>query len=280
MIPLGLSGTGRVAINNLGQVVTTCEGVGLLLKPVDADGDGRADTWYQDADSVGVNDLLVDLGQAFDTGGNLAPLQACDLHDAGQIVGYVGGTPFLLTPNLTAAGPAWFEDLDPEDGENDLIVRLPMPLTGSVGYAPLVVNNNGSVAGNFRTSKGTYRAILWRPNAQGVLQYTDLGVPNSETAIRSQGINDRDQVVGDAILYGNVRGTQNTVRSWSGWLWESGVMKDVRTLMDKSAELIDRYMFTAGINDSSLMVGFAGAVTVGSAEGPAGYYPWIAVPIP
>jgi uncharacterized membrane protein len=269
MIPLVLPGSyiDWIAINNLGQIVITCEGVGLLLSPVDADGDGTPDTWYQDGDSDGVNDLLVNLGQAFDSSGNLAPLQACDLNDAGQIVGYIGGSPFLLTPNLTAAGPVWVEDLN-GDGENDLIVRLPMPLTGSVGYSPLVVNSQGSVAGNFRTSQGTYRAILWRPNAQGVLQYTDLGVPNNETHIRSQGINDRDQVVGDALLYGR----KASVRSWSGWLWDNGVMKDVRTLMDKSAELTDRYMFTAGINNASLMVGFA--------AGTVGYYPWIAVPIP
>jgi hypothetical protein len=124
------------------------------------------------------------------------------------------------------------------------------------------------VAGNYQTSKGTYRAILWRADAQGVLHYTDLGVPNSETHIRSQGINGSDQVVGDALLYGR----KASVLSWCGWLWENGVMKDVRTLMDKSAELTGRYMFAAGINNASYMVGFAG--------GTVGYYPWIAVPIP
>ena len=277
MIPLWLGGGGGdwIAINNLGQIVGSRSGVGFLLNPLDLDGDGLADTWYQDENNDGLNDLPVDLGQAFDSGGTLVHLQACDLNDAGQIVGYIGYTPFLLTPKQTAAGPVWFEDLN-GDGENDLVVRLPMPLTGSVGYSPLVVNNKGSIAGNFRTSKGTYHAILWRTDAQGVLQYTDLGVPNNETYIRSQGINDRDQVVGDAILYGK----KASVSSWSGWLWKSGVMKDVRTLMDKSAELTGRYMFTAGINNSSLMVGFAGVATVGSTGGPAWYYPWIAVPVP
>jgi hypothetical protein len=272
MIPLLLPGSyvEQVAINSLGQIVVTCDGIGLLLSPVDADNDGFPE-WYQDLDSDGVNDLLVDLGQAFDSSGNLVPLQPSDLNEAGQIVGYFGNTPFLLTPKQNAAGPVWFEDLN-GDGENDLIVRLPMPLAGSIGYSPLVVNNRGSVAGNYRTSKGTYRAILWGADAQGVPHYTDLGVPNNETSIRSQGINDGDQVVGDAILYGNVRGTQNTVRSWSGWLWENGVMKDVRTLMDESAELAGRYMFAAGINNASCMVGFA--------SGGPGYYPWIAVPIP
>ena len=255
------------AINSLGQITGTCSGVGFLLHSLDLNQDGRADTWYRDANLDGVNDLLVDLGQAFDSGGSLVPLRPHDLNDAGQIVGYINHTPFLLTPKLTAAGPVWVEDLD-GDGENDLIVRLPLPLTGSIGYSPLVVNSQGSIAGNFRTSQGTYHAILWRTDAQGVLQYTDLGVPTNETHIRSQGINDRDQVVGDALLYGR----KASVRSWSGWLWDNGVMSDVRTLMDQSAELTDCYMFTAGINNASLMAGFAG--------GTLGYYPWIAVPIP
>jgi probable HAF family extracellular repeat protein len=273
MIPLVLPGSyiDWIAINNLGQIVTTCEGVGLLLNPVDADGDGTPDTWYQDANGDGVNDLLVNLGQAFDTGGNLVPLQACELNDAGQIVGFIAkqgdrGTPFLLTPKQIATGPIWSEDVN-GDGENDLTTRLPLPQTGLVGLAT-VLNSYGTIAGQFRTSQGPFHAILWKADAQGVMQYTDLGVPNSETHIRSQGINDRDQVVGDALLYGR----KASVRSWSGWLWDNGVIKDVRTLMDKSAELTDRYMFTAGINNASLMVGFA--------AGTVGYYPWIAVPIP
>ena len=282
MIPLRLGGDyvtdlQFTAINNSGQIVGSCTRAGFVLIPLDADQDGRPDTWFEDANLDGLNDLFVDLGQAFNPSGALVNLAPSDINDDGQIVGYIGYTPFLLTPKRTPAGPVWVEDLH-GDGENDLIVRLPMPLTGSVGYSRLVVNNKGSIAGNFRTSKGTYHAILWRTDAQGALQYTDLGVPNSETHIRSQDINDGDQVVGDAILYGNVRGIQNTVRTWSGWLWDNGVMKDVRTLMDKSAELTGRYMFTAGINNAGLMVGFAGAVTVGSTEGPAGYYPWIAVP--
>jgi probable HAF family extracellular repeat protein len=267
------------AINNPGHIVGSCSLAGFVLCALDTNQDGRPDTWFQDANQDGLNDLFVALGRAFGLDGALANLAPSDINDAGQIAGYVGRTPFLLTPRQTAAGLVWAEDLN-GDGENDLIVRLPLPPTGSGGYAPLVVNNQGSVAGNYRTSKGTFRAMFWRPDAQGVLNYTDLGVPNSETHIRSQGINDSDQVVGDALLYGNIRGTQNTVRSWSGWLWNNGVMADVRTLMDKSAELADRYMFTAGINNAGLMVGFAGSVTVGSTGGPAGYYPWIAVPTP
>lgn len=271
MIPLVLPGSyiDWIAINNLGQIVTTCEGVGLLLNPVDADGDGTPDTWDQDANGDGVNDLLVNLGQAFDTGGNLVPLQACELNDAGQIVGFIAkqgdrGTPFLLTPKQIATGPIWSEDVN-GDGENDLTTRLPLPQTGLVGLAT-VLNSYGTIAGQFRTSQGPFHAILWKADAQGVMQYTDLGVLKNEGYIESRGINDRDQVVGRAILYG----AQARIRSYSGWLWENGVMKDVRTLMDKSTELSGLWMATAGINNSSLMVGWTG--------GPA--YPWIAVPIP
>ena len=279
MVPLRLGGDyvanlHFTAINNSAQIVGSCTRAGFVLIPLDADQDGRPDTWFKDDNQDGLNDLFVDLGQAFSPSGGLTNLVPSDINDGGQIVGYIGGTPFLLTPKQTGAGPVWFEDLN-SDGENDLIVRLPMPPTGSFGYSPLVVNNKGSIAGNFRIIKGTYQyhAILWSTDAQGVPQYTDLGVPNKETNIRSQGINDRDQVVGDA--YGG-----RSSFSWNGWLWDNGVMTDVRTLMDKSAELTDRYMFAAGINNSSLMVGFAGAATVGSTGGPAGYYPWIAVPTP
>jgi len=271
MIPLRLGGSYSdwIAINNLGQIVSTRSGAGFVLIPVDADNDGRPDTWYQDANGDGVNDLPVDLGQALSLSGALVNLQPRDINDDGLIVGFVPrragddrGTPFQLTPKQTASGRVWFEDLN-GDGENDLVVRLPLPQTGLVGLAT-VVNSRGSIAGQFQTSQGPFHAILWRADAGGVLQYTDLGVPKNEDYIESRGINDGDQVVGRTILYG----AQARIRSYSGWLWENSVMKDVRTLMDKSAELTDRWMATAGIDNSSRMVGWTGS--------PA--YPWIAVP--
>jgi len=271
MIPLRLGEDygDRTAINNLGQIVSTRSGAGFVLVPLDADQDGRPDTWCQDGDSDGLNDLPIDLGQAFGLNGALAALQPRDINDAGQIVGLIpsqggGDTPFLLTPKGTLTSPIWFEDVN-HDGENDLITRLPLPATGLGGLAT-VVNSRGTVAGQFRTSQGPFHAIFWKADASGVMRYTDLGVPKIEDYIESRAINDRDQVVGRAILYG----AQARIRSYSGWLWENGVMKDVRTLMDKSAELAGLWMATAGINNSSLMVGWTGGPT----------YPWIAVPIP
>jgi hypothetical protein len=268
-LKLGEENGDWIAINSSGLIVSTRSGRGFVLVPKQ-DVDGRPE-WFEDTDGDGVNELPVDLGPALGLNGSLVELQPRDINDAGWIVGYVPsyaganrGTPFLLTPATAANGLVWFKDESPSDGANDLVVRLPLPQADLHGLAT-VVNNRGTIAGQFRSSQGPYHAILWKADAQGVWHYTDLGVPKIEDYIESRGINDSDQVVGRTILYG----AQARIRSYSGWLWQNGVMTDVRTLTDKSAELTGLWMATAGINNAGLMVGWTG--------GPA--YPWIAVPI-
>jgi probable HAF family extracellular repeat protein len=278
MIPLRLTGgyADRIAINNLGQIAATSADGGFLLNPVDANDDGRPDTWYQDANGDGVNDLLVGLGQARTLSGDLVNLQPRDINDGGQIVGTIppgpsGGrdTPFRLTPKPSGSAPVWFEDVN-GDGENDLILRLPLPGSGAEGFAS-VINHAGTVAGAYRNSRGFMRAMLWKTDAQGVLEFTDLGVPKNEEHSGAHGINDSGQVVGFAHTYG----AKAVYLKASGWLWQNGLMTDVRTLMDKASELSGLKMETLGVNNAGLMIGWTS-----SSETTSPRWPWIAVPIP
>jgi uncharacterized membrane protein len=94
-IDLGAAGIDSrgVALNNCGQVgiwfrfsLELCrEGHAGLLTPLDANNDGITDTWYQDQNADGVNDLIVDLGvveRMLSTG---IPKHA--VNDAGAVAG-------------------------------------------------------------------------------------------------------------------------------------------------------------------------------------------------
>jgi probable HAF family extracellular repeat protein len=85
-------------INDAGQVVgygNVDGGGAFLLTPKDTDGDGTPDCWYQDANSDGVNDLMVALNSDYPHGGRANRINA-----AGQVVGedHLSGG-FLWTPS-------------------------------------------------------------------------------------------------------------------------------------------------------------------------------------
>jgi probable HAF family extracellular repeat protein len=277
MVPLRLPAgyADWIAINNLGQIAAACSSGGVLLNPLDTNGDGQPDTWYEDADNDGANDLLVELGQARTGSGALANLEPRDINDAGQIAGVITAVPlersaaFRLTPTATPAGLVWCEDLN-GDGANDLIERLPLPAV-NVESRAAAINQAGTVAGSYRNTRGFVRAAFWKADAQGTLRFTDLGVPKNEEHTGAHGINDRDQVVGFAHTYG----AKAVYLKASGWIWENGVMTDVRALMDQATDLNGLKMETMGINPTGLMVGWTS-----TSETTMPRWPWIAVPVP
>jgi len=245
-LDLGLSPTTFVyptAVNNLGQIVgryyPSDSERGFLLEGLDSDANGVADTWFQDADQNGANDLVVDLGAAPDRSGNLIPLSPSDINDAGWVVGRGPGA-FLIVPKVDPATGkrVWNEDQN-GDGINDLAILLPT-LGGTSAYAN-AINTDGVIAGSCSPRRGASHAVLWRLDAQGRATITDLGVVQGMDT-SANGVNASLQVVGGAA----------STSTFTGWFWQNGVMTELSKLLE-----VDKSLKTGalGINDLGMFVG-------------------------
>jgi trimeric autotransporter adhesin len=154
-------------INNAGMVVGsyvpnrfTGNEYAFILVPRDANGDGRPDTWFADANSDGHNDLIIAIG----TSGNLASAKC--INSYGQVVvsaAPAGTVQYLLTPrdaNGDGKADTWFVDAN-SDGRNDLLV----PITScKPGYLvnPFDMNDKGQVVGNIMSqSADSSFAFIW-----------------------------------------------------------------------------------------------------------------------
>jgi probable HAF family extracellular repeat protein len=191
------------AINDAGQVVGEARTAGFedhafVVTPMDTDGDGAPDLWFQDDDNNGINDLMTDLGTL---GGRSSVAVA--INAAGQVAGQAdtssGGLhAFLVTPVDTdgdGAPDRWFRD-DNSNGLNDLMADL-----GTLGRdlsVAVAINAVGQVAGNSEIDsvEGVEdRAFLWQ---DGVM--TDLGTLGLDFLGRefslAAAMNDAGQVVG------------------------------------------------------------------------------------
>ena len=259
-------------INRAGQVVGNYNnGRGFLITPLDPDGNGVADTWYQNVNSDGINDLLTDLGTAVSQAGILEPIQPSQINDAGQIVGMVPnrgqwGDPCILTPKSDASGArVWNADAN-QDGANDLVIKLPVLAAGMWGCAN-GVNSAGVVVGWSQTKASNPHAMMWRVDAQGRVTTTDLGIMPGEAQSIASAVNDSLQVVG----YGTTYYMRKMQITQSAFLWQNGVMRDLRDFLDQGALLAGRRMVAFGMNNPGMIIGYA--------YGDAGQYPFIAVPI-
>jgi len=249
---VGWDGAWLDGLNNRGQVVgyvyedDNIPARSFLLDALDTDGDGMADTWFQDANGDGVNDLVFDLGLARNSAGQLQVMFPTKVNDAGWIVGTTnwGATtdPFVLIPKLDAVSgqPIWNEDQD-GDGVNDLIIRLPLLTPGPA--AVLDINSAGVMVGWSTAAGGNPHAVLWRVDAQGRIVVTDLGLFGSMNRTYARGINDKLQIVG----YGTQIDKHGRTLSSSGFIWENGVMKDLLPLLDQSVSLIAKDINEAGV---------------------------------
>lgn len=191
---LGAGYTLAVDINNNGMVIgmsdtkTDIWSHCFVLVPKDTDGDGKPDTWYQDINNDGINDLMIDLG------GNLVPQK---INDLGQIVGYkinVSGydRAFVILPKDTDGDgkpDTWYQDVN-NDGINDLMFYLTLGGKWSWAWG---INNIGQVVGSGTISSDDYytHAFLWSVES-GIM---DIG--KSSPGYR---INDLGQVVAGRLL--------------------------------------------------------------------------------
>lgn len=203
---LGGSYSYATGINASGQVVGAAalpaDGAyhAFLVTPVDSDSDGTPDTWYRDADSNGINDLMRDLGTL---GGSYSWASA--INDSGQVVGWAYDALEIQHAFLWNSGAM-----------TDLAT-----LPGDTGSTATAINSGGSVAG-YSWTQTVDPAFLWTPDQpQGTTgTMTSLGTLGGVNSF-AYGLNDAGQVVGAA----------DTDYGYShAFLAQGGVMQDLGTL--------------------------------------------------
>jgi len=179
------------AVNNAGVIVgETNDRYAFVIDPVDTDGDGVGDLWFQDNDGDSLNDLVVVV---------MASASAFGVADTGQVVGlsypseteYVAFSVSPIDADGNGVADTWYQDSD-GDGKNDLMTELPGLNAGDITVA-YSVNNQGQIVGLCAPPPGDdWIAFLWDgglPIALGT-----LGGLNSSAA----SINDVGEIVGSA----------------------------------------------------------------------------------
>jgi uncharacterized membrane protein len=218
----GENGSIAYSINNQGLIAVgtyeSGEAPAGVVVPKDTNGDGVPDSWFEDADGDGFNDLfLVVAPRVYGPPPDEWPIARFtprDINDAGQVIvlHYETWTGQLITPDAEDKdrdGNPWFAD-ENGDGLNDLMVPL-TGLDGSWSY-PYQINAAGQVVG---VSNG--RAMLWDFTG-GTQTVTDLGrLSKSVKSMSARAINDKGQIAGGAF-YSN---------AYTTFLLQDGVMYDL-----------------------------------------------------
>jgi hypothetical protein len=178
----GLWGPNAGCINNLGVVAAIWNPTnhGFVVLPMDTDGDGEPDLWFEDVDGDGWNDLATDLG----------PLnRTIALSDSGLVVGFDAGS-----------------------GNDDYYFRWQIDESGNVELvaeeqgATFIngVNNLGQAVGAYRKYLPHDRidstTILWEPDLT-IIDLLGLLDNRSRSAdsLRGSDINNTGYIVGTVL---------------------------------------------------------------------------------
>ena len=165
------------------------------------------------------NGTMIDIGSLTPNGST----NPTDINNAGQIVGYCGGKPFLY--------------------QNNQMSQLPIPSGYVVGQAT-AISPNGNIAGSCQTDNWQQsQGIAW---INGQMQLVGLLPDLSYTD--ANGVNDLGQVVGVA---GPGGGTDPT----TAFLWQNGQIYDLNAITTNRAGLTVNRIY--GINDAGEIVGAA-----------------------
>jgi hypothetical protein len=191
-----------LGINNLGQVLVYEHG-GLpwtdppvvsdtfalaVVNPKDSDGDGTPDTWFEDIDEDGTNDLMVELEYGSRLGAklwgegsinNLGQTAAMsNLSERGLVVA-------AKDTDGDGAADVWFEDLD-GDGRNDLAADL----GPSIEW--LALSDSGVVVGTEIVWGRDDHFLRWQIDEAGNVEL----VAEESGAYFMTGVNNSGQAVG------------------------------------------------------------------------------------
>jgi hypothetical protein len=232
-------------LNSRGQVVVreggrdhpwSPWGMGLaLVNPKDTDGDGTPDTWFEDADADGNNDLMIDLENTNPNGGGSNDYLR--INELGQVAGAsnFGADGFVILPEDTDSDgepDMWFKD-DNGDGKNDLQIYL----SGDSQAAD--ISDGGLIVGYFKEGRKYYLA-QWQANQPDQVNLiVQESVSNRPGTLK---INDNSQVVG----------VVNT-RTDYGILWENGEVWNLIELLDNPGDA--DILRPSSINDSGTIAG-------------------------
>lgn len=230
---------------------------GFLLLPSRyevADGAVTVEYPVADANSDGINDHLISLGNGKNLSGYTKPLLVTAINDQGDVAGLVwdgsggavnGEHPFVLRPisvvdDAGNTNLVWYKD-DDGDGLNDLVIYLPP------GAAEVVsMNESGTLVGSARDRKGKKIPALWQVDwATRTVTFKSLGLLEGEERNYAKEVNTLGQVVG----FGQ---TPWPAYSSTGWLWNQGTMSPLSTLVPT---LSGNLYSATGINDSGMIVG-------------------------
>jgi hypothetical protein len=235
-IAMDLNAQGQVVVREGGREHPWSPwGMGLsLVNPKDTDGDGTPDTWFEDIDADGNNDLMIDLEGTSPGGGSNDYLR---INELGQIAGVsnFGADGFVILPEDTdgdGVPDTWFKD-DDDDGSNDLQIYL-----GSNSQAH-DISDGGLIVGHLKEGRKYYLA-QWQANQPDQVNLiVKKLVSNWPGTLK---INDNSQVVG---VVNN--------RTDYGILWENGEVLKLIELLDnpENAEILR----PGSINDSGTIAG-------------------------
>ncbi len=190
----------------------------FVVVPKDADGDGHPDTWYEDVDQDGVNDLMRDAGHLTGDGTQTVFWR---MNNYGQLVGgsqvwsesknTLVSHAFIVTPD----GYTWFQSNG--TGGNSLMTDLGSLRGADFDSGALGVNDLGQVVGNSKSEYNPYKdnhgflvnpvtdqdgnPITWfkDDNGDGINDcMIDLGVPDGDLHSGALAINNSSWVMGNS----------------------------------------------------------------------------------
>ncbi len=169
--------TTATGINDRGEITGTSHdgtnGRAYRITPLDTDGDGEPDTWFQGTGSInGLMSLVT-------TDSTHPYSESFGINNHGELAGQALGTGYTTPQN----GFFWGTDL----------AGIKLSNSGSWAWD---INDRGSAAGDVFPTKGGVFQTIWRRGSSGSFTATTIPRPTGFTEGHAEGLNNHDEVVG------------------------------------------------------------------------------------